>query len=156
MRVKTRGFSLAEIIVVIAIIGILAMIAVPNMLTTRISTNESAATSLLGSIFSAAQSYRLSAGNLLPDSVADLQNATPPYGNFCTNVSDCRNSGYIFQISGTGIDADFFASAVPEAYGTAGKRKFCVTTDGVIRSLDDGNATPPTDVSACNTWTSLQ
>jgi prepilin-type N-terminal cleavage/methylation domain-containing protein len=152
---KKEGFSLAEILVVIAIFGLLAMIAVPNMLATRISTNESTAVSSLGSIFSAAQSYRMSAGNLLPVSIADLQNATPTYGNFCPDVSDCRNNGYIFQISGTGLDTDFLVTAVPQAYGTQGKRKFCITTDGVIRFLDNGTITPPDNVSTCNGWTSL-
>lgn len=152
---KIRGFSLLEIMFMVAIIALLSTIAIPNLLNSRINANQLASTSLLKSLFSAAQSYRFANSVSLPDTIDDVQNPASRYIYLCANTADCRRSGYIFHLGGTGLEADFFIDAVPETYGTTGKRKFCIAADGAIRFIDDGNNTPPNDASACKSWASL-
>jgi len=132
-RVRMRkGFTLIEIMVVIGIIVLLATLAIPNLLRTRINVNESAAIANLQSLFTASQSYWSATGSL-PDSIDDLQNATPPYITICENSTDCRKNGYIYEIKGTGNSTTFWIYAYPQIDGTTGENRFCINDEGVVR-----------------------
>jgi prepilin-type N-terminal cleavage/methylation domain len=81
-----KGFTLVEIMIVVAIIALLAAIAIPNLLRARLNANEAAAQSTLKSISTAIESFR--AGQTTPSYPAndsgdgvltDVSDATPPY-----------------------------------------------------------------------------
>ena len=129
-----RGFTLVEIMIVVAIIALLAAIAIPNLLRAKLAANESAAMAALKTVATAAHTFR-SAGNTYPTTLGDLGNATPPYIDDV--LAGGSKQGYTFDL--TGNATAFEATADPQNPGVSGNRYFFVDTSGVIRW--NGNAT---------------
>ena len=130
-----KGFTLIELMIVVAIIAIIAAIAIPNLLRSRIQSNESAAISNLRAINTAEVAFH-SANNNYTASFDDLTTATPPYldGDWAAT-----KSGYDFTLGG---DANnFTANADPAEEGTTGNRYFFTDASGVIRWAEGGAAT---------------
>jgi prepilin-type N-terminal cleavage/methylation domain-containing protein len=124
MNKKERGFSLLELLIVVAIILIIATIAIPSLLRSRQAANESAAVAELRTINTAQITY--------------LSSAQGNYGNITQLVTagllDSRFngtvSGYNFTITSSG--ADYTATAVP-ASTSNGRYGYYSTPDAVIR-----------------------
>ncbi len=141
---RKRGFTLVEIMIVVAIIALLAAIAIPNLLRARLQANESAAQAAIKTLATAEITYRTA--NPSYGSLSDLGSATPPYIDAVLAAG--TKNGYLF--TATGAAESFFATAAPASANVTGVRLFCVTEDGVVR-VAAGGSTVPTSRDACLT-----
>jgi prepilin-type N-terminal cleavage/methylation domain-containing protein len=131
-----RGFTLVEIMIVVAIIALLAAIAIPNLLRARLNANESAAIAAMQTLSTGAQSFR-SANPTYPVGLNSLSSATPPYID--SVLGSGAKQGYNFALLGS--TNAFTATASPTTPQTTGTRYFFVDESGVVRYSTGGTAT---------------
>jgi prepilin-type N-terminal cleavage/methylation domain-containing protein len=124
MRKSNRGFSLLELLIVVAIILIIATIAIPSLLRSRQAANESAAVANLRTINTAQVTYLSSSGGNY-GAITDLTTAGLLDSRFGGTVS-----GYNYTVAVSG--ADYTASANPASNNT-GRYGYYSTPDGVVR-----------------------
>jgi type IV pilus assembly protein PilA len=123
-----RGFTLVEIMIVVAIIALLAAIAIPNLLRARITANESAAQATLRTISTALETYAAANNGIFPAAEGALTGATPPYLNkaYC----GVTESGYVYGC--TLAVGGYTLTGRPVNCTTAGTKSFTMTTGGVL------------------------
>lgn len=164
---QKKGFSLIELLIVVAIILIIAAIAIPNLIRARIAANQSSAAASLRTLASSEAMYQSTYQNgYTPNGLVTLGPATTPSCNTAglidSNLSSGSKSGYSFTWktgtttvtnSGSGCStagfADGFAYTAQPISGNTGTQYFCVDATNVIRS--DSTAVTATGASGCTT-----
>ena len=137
MKKSNKGFTLIELMIVVAIIAIIAAIAIPNLLRSRIQSNESSAVGNLRTILGAQVTYH-SANYRYADSFAELTDASAGPAFLLGTWEGAVKSGYTFTC--VGAAGDFAATADPESANT-GSKGFFTDASGVIRFEAGGGAT---------------
>lgn len=133
---KRKGFTLVEIMIVVAIIALLAAIAIPNLLTARRSANDAAAKSELHTLSTAFENYAIDNDGSYPTTQSDIIPtyiaATP--GNMTESASGTKG-GYTFTWN-THTSSAYNVTAEATTCGTSGNKDYTLTTGGQIAEAD--------------------
>lgn len=172
--ITENGFSLIELLIVIAIILIIAAIAIPNLLRSRMAANQASAVANLRTVTTASVSYWGTYANGYPPSLdalggvgatatcdaailVDETITNPPYqksgyqfaysgqgGTVATQPPSCSNPGFI----------GYLATTAPITIGTTGNMSYCSSEHGIIH-FDTTGVVPP-DTASCTALPTIQ
>jgi len=180
MRKNQKGFSLIELLIVVAIILIIAAIAIPNLLRSKMAANEASAVGSIRTIVTASITYNTTYGNQFEPTLATLGppaaaapatcNAAglldPLLAGTLPATANPQKSGYKFTYTPTGAptapppgvcaagNAGFVIATKPITPGTTGNRSFCSDETGVLYTDPTGAVLAATE-AACEALTPL-
>jgi type IV pilus assembly protein PilA len=172
---KGKGFSLIELLIVIAVILVIASIAIPNLMRARLAANQAAAAENVRTINTAAAAYSATYNLGFPPTFLSMGGST---GNPATCTAAILidevlstpphwKSGYIYDYEPEGpaetiavppgcVDGyyDYLITAAPVTVGSTGQNSFCADEPGVIHFDSTGN--PAASTAACDALPPLQ
>jgi type IV pilus assembly protein PilA len=136
MRNKQKGFSLIELLIVVAIILIIAAIAIPNLLRSKMAANEASAVGSMRTINTSSVAFSTTYGNY-PTKLSDLGPSTAPTSTAADLIDSAlvtgTKSGYTFSYSAATPYQQYSIQAAPVNAGVTGQRYFFTDQSGVIR-----------------------
>ena len=149
MKKAQKGFSLIELLIVVAIILIIAAIAIPNLLRSKMAANESSAVGSMRTINTASVTYSTTYGGYPPalTNLSPAATATSTSADLIDSVLAAgTKSGYKFTYTAASADSNgnyqkYTIAAAPTSQGTTGQRGFFTDQSGVIRADPTGTAT---------------
>ena len=148
MKKNQKGFSLIELLIVVAIILIIAAIAIPNLLRSRMAANEASAVGSLRTLNTACVTYSTNYPSVgYPGTLAALGPSTTATSSSADLIDSVlaggTKSGYTFTFNaGTGTPSTGYSiTADPTSRGTSGQRGFYTDQSGVIRYEATSSAT---------------
>lgn len=163
---RQAGFSLIELLIVVAIILIIAAIAIPNLLRARMAANESSAAASMRTLSTAEVSYKLSFPQI---GYAALANLGGPASCTFSSTSAClidsaltsgNKSGYTFAATPSlpldGAMTQYVITAIPSVQGITGVKGFCVIEDHMIMYITPAAGPAGHDVCDGGTYKSVQ
>ena len=173
---KQKGFSLIELLIVVAIILIIAAIAIPNLLRARIAANESSAVSSIRTMNTAMVTYEstyptvgyaATIAALGPPAATGCPAGGPTSTNAClvdwvvsnATVAAQSKSGYYFSanvVAAGGLNTSYTIGGSAANFNSTGVRGFCSNSDGVLHYNVSWNAAPQTTAATCQGWLALQ
>lgn len=152
MKPHQKGFSLIELLIVVVIVGVIAAIAIPNMLAARRSANEGSAISSIRTYHGAQLTYQVTKGN--GEFAGDPADATVAFPLLKSQrliddtLGSGSKSGYLFTglaVPKTGTTPAQFAGiakpGVPTGLTATATQNFAVATDGILYSSDSASPT---------------
>jgi len=155
---KSKGFSLIELLIVVAIILIIAAIAIPNLLRSGMLANQAAAVSTLRNINNSEASYIAEFGSIgYADNFVKLGPGASCDSTHACLVDDvigcasqpCTKDGYGYYLVSTSTAApfvDYASTATAVAWSTSGFENYCSLDDGILRNQVTPSATITTPV----------
>lgn len=173
-----RGFTLAELLVILALVILVAALVLPNLLRSQIAANETAAIESLAKINKAEVQYQTeypaigfapsleALGPGSPD--GKCAGRTPAHACLVDPLLAQAGSpgqalsGYRFSAKPTtrdagGVATGYVAGAAAETFNKTGVRDFCSLEDAVIRyGVPNGNSSPAATAPQCTAMTILQ
>ena len=168
---KQKGFSLIELLIVVAIILIIAAIAIPNLLRSRMAANESSAASTIRTLNTAQVAYSTTYANVgYAASLLDLS----PNGIDCTDPTKvdsthacqidsvlgcganvaCKKGAYQYNMTAGTPGADYLAFGYPIST-SGGNKRYCSQPDAVVK-FDSLTVTTAPDLTACKAMAAIQ
>lgn len=152
MLLKRSGFTLVEIMIVVAILGLIASIAIPNLMRARLNASEGAMRKDMRSFSTANEGYRAAQNPpaFSPD-IATLTTTAPPYLD--TTWTTPPKHGFDLTYAVAAAPAGSYSLlADPNVAGSSALNTYCVDQTGVVvSSTQDGTANVPTaDATGCS------
>jgi type IV pilus assembly protein PilA len=131
MNKREKGFTLIELLIVVAIILIIAAIAIPSLLRSRMSANQSSAAASLRTLSTAAVSYNAGFQNGFPTTMAEISGPT--------TAANCNAGGYIDPVLAAGQKSGYLFVIVPGNQNVAVLPPGCATLGVVDGYVFTGN-----------------
>jgi len=148
-QIHDRGFSLIELLIVVAIILIIAAIAIPNLVRSKMVANEASAVGSLRTMNTAFVNYAAVYGIGYPASLTDLAQSSTPSSTAADLLDSAliagTKSGYSFSYTAGppaagGLISTYSITASPLTLGSSGQRGFFTDQTMVIRANPNGTA----------------